>query len=157
MTTTVKLMKNCSAVTKLWGSGWQFQYDKAYCFLAYWADRLRGQTDPLPPKKYDFVGAVSFEQIGQIFLDYFTKMCRLRPDERVLDVGCGIGRMAMPLKEYLSERGEYWGFDIVPIGIHWCQKRISPRFPQFHFELVDILNATYNPDGKQKAAEHEFP
>jgi SAM-dependent methyltransferase len=135
----------------------KLQYAKAYCAVAYWWDRLRRCPEIRPPKKYDFVGAVAFDQIGQIFLQYFRDLGQLRPDERVLDIGCGIGRMALPLTKYLTNAGAYRGFDIVPIGIYWCQKYITPKFPNFQFEVADIFNSVYNPTGRWPAAEYQFP
>src|SRR4051794_26342926 len=55
----------------------------------------------------------------------------LRRDEDVLDVGCGIGRTAIPLTEYLSEHGSYRGFDISRESIEWCSREITSRFPNF--------------------------
>ena len=46
-----------------------------------------------------------------------------RPGERVLDVGCGIGRMARPLAGYLTGDGSYDGFDVNREGIRWCTRR----------------------------------
>ena len=50
----------------------------------------------------------------------------------VLDVGCGIGRMAIPLARYLNTDGKYEGFDIIPENIAWCQRAITPRYPQLY-------------------------
>ena len=57
---------------------------------------------------------------------------------RVLDIGCGVGRIAIPLTGYLGGGGQYDGFDVVPGGIAWCEKNISIPFPHFRFELADI-------------------
>ena len=75
----------------------------------------------------------------------------------MLDVGCGCGRMAVPMMPFLAGSGDYHGFDIVPEGIEWCQKNISPRNPRFHFELADIYNKHYNPQGRHQAGEYRFP
>lgn len=75
----------------------------------------------------------------------------------MLDVGCGIGRMAVPLTKYLDERGSYEGFDIVADGINWCRKKITPTYPYFHFQLADVFNKKYNPHGKYRASEYHFP
>jgi SAM-dependent methyltransferase len=104
-----------------------------------------------------FTGGGDFEQIGRQFRDYFVRLANLQPNSRVLDVGCGLGRMAIPLTDYLSEEGEYWGFDIVKKGIEWCKNRISPKFSNFHFLHVDIYNKHYNPKGKIRAQDFQFP
>jgi 16S rRNA G527 N7-methylase RsmG len=40
---------------------------------------------------------------GAQWVEYFTTVCRLRPNERVLDVGSGGGRVAIPLSQYLTD------------------------------------------------------
>lgn len=52
---------------------------------------------------------------GEQFLQYFIELGGLKPSDRVLDVGCGIGRLAIPLTQYLDARGGYAGLDIVLI------------------------------------------
>ena len=121
------------------------------------ADGLRGRDSLTPPRSLIFVGDGDFKAVGREFRAYFIQLGGLRPDDRVLDVGCGIGRMAVPLTDYLSPQGEYWGFDIVKEGIDWCEGAISPRFPNFHFEHADILNKHYNPAGVHLAREYRFP
>jgi SAM-dependent methyltransferase len=74
-----------------------------------------------------------------------------------LDVGSGIGRMALPLTRYLSERGTYDGIEIVPSGVKWCRKAITPRHPNFRFHEIDVYNLEYNPKGRLKADEYRFP
>jgi SAM-dependent methyltransferase len=103
------------------------------------------------------VGDGDFRKVGEEFRHYFIDLGNIQPDDRVLDVGCGIGRMAVPLTGYLSPRGEYWGFDIVREGINWCSTAIASRFPNFHFEHADVFNRHYNPAGTCPASEYRFP
>lgn len=131
---------------------------RTYYFVVDAIDLLLGRRDELtPPRRIRrFVGDGDFRKIGEEFLQYFIELGRLKPNERVLDVGCGIGRMAVPLTRYLDKRGSYEGFDIVADGINWCRKKITPKYPNFHFQLVDIHNI-YNPKGKRNASEYKFP
>jgi len=110
-----------------------------------------------PPKGLVAVGPGDYESIGAEFLDYFVRLGQLAPDHRLLDVGCGVGRMAATLTTYLSSSGSYEGFDVVPSGIEWCQANITPRHRNFHFRTVDIFNKTYNPHGRVRAEDFEFP
>jgi ubiquinone/menaquinone biosynthesis C-methylase UbiE len=121
-------------------------------------DLLRGRRRDLVPPRYlnNFVGGGDFEGIGDEFLKYFVDLGGLRPTHRVLDVGCGIGRMARPLTKYLVG-GRYEGIDIVPQGIDWCRKNFSQRYPNFRFQLADVRNLMYNPRGKFEAFEYQFP
>jgi ubiquinone/menaquinone biosynthesis C-methylase UbiE len=122
------------------------------------ADALLGRRDPLtPPRRKVFVGGVNFRAGGEALCDQLVELGGLKPNHVVLDIGCGIGRAAVPLTEYLSEDGEYYGFDIVSEGIDWCADSITPSFPNFHFELADIYNQIYNQGGQYKANEYRFP
>ncbi len=111
----------------------------------------------LPPKDLRLSVGGSFKAIGTEFLRYFIELADLQPDEAVLDVGCGVGRMAVPLTQYLSDRGSYEGFDIVESGITWCQRVISPRYPNFQFQRADLYNHYYNPTGQALANTYRFP
>lgn len=130
---------------------------KVYYIPVDFVDGLKGRGCLIPPRSMIFVGDGDFEEVGQEFKDYFLELADLQPDDRVLDVGCGIGRMAVPLTDYLSSDGEYWGFDIVRKGIDWCQSKISPNFENFHFQHSDVYNKHYNPSGAVKACDYRFP
>lgn len=124
-------------------------------------DRATGRADPLvPPTRLMFDGPRSvraYRDNGREFLSYFRSIGGLRPDEDVLDVGSGIGRKALPLTSFLAPTARYEGFDINPVGVEWCRKAISSRFPNFTFQLADVRNAHYNPTGGSSAAEYVFP
>jgi SAM-dependent methyltransferase len=117
---------------------------------------IHGELD-LPPWWLRDVGDADFRAAGQEFLQLFIELAKLQPDERVLDIGCGCGRMALPLTGYLSQKGSYYGLDIVEEAIHWCQQHITPRFPHFQFLHSDLYNERYNPTGRYLAKEYGFP
>jgi len=54
----------------------------------------------------------------------------LRPDSDVVDVGCGSGRLALPLSEYLT--GSYLGTDVVPDLLDYARKIVDR--PDWRFE-----------------------
>jgi SAM-dependent methyltransferase len=122
------------------------------------AEALMGRRDPLlPPRALRYVGRGDFRATGDEFLQHFIELGGLRPSDDVLDVGCGVGRMALPLTTFLDRHGSYTGLDIVPEAIRWSRRNITARFPAFNFELVDISNSRYNPDGTIDAASFRFP
>jgi SAM-dependent methyltransferase len=122
-------------------------------------DRVTNRRDPLiPPRGLWFVGGEEdYEAVNEEFLRYFVELGGLQTDHRVLDVGCGIGVMASRLTKFISPRGAYFGFDIVPIGISWASRHISSQFPNFSFAHVDLFNKHYNPKGKLSAGTFHFP
>lgn len=104
----------------------------------------------------DYVGG-GFVEIGAAFLHYFLELGDLKPHESVLDVGCGSGRMALPLTGYLNERGRYEGFDISEDAVKWCSENITAKFPHFKFQAVEIHNAAYHTNTTQRASDFRFP
>jgi SAM-dependent methyltransferase len=114
-------------------------------------------TVPIPPPELDFVGGGPFDAIGREFVRYFIEFGGLKPHHRVLDIGCGIGRMARPLTEYLSPAGSFEGIDIVGRGIDWCTQNITTRYPKFRFQQADVYNELYNPAGQFTGDKYGFP
>jgi SAM-dependent methyltransferase len=123
--------------------------------------QLFGALAPLVPPvahMYDGPpGLAEFKANGDEFLEIYRERCGLRPDERMLDIGCGTGRKTLPLTQLFDERGVYEGLDITKQGVDWCREKITPRFPNFHFQQIDVYNKLYNPCGTHRAAEYKFP
>ncbi len=55
----------------------------------------------------------------------------MKPNAKVLDVGCGTGQLAEPLTKILSPEGAYYGTDLGAEAIAFCKKKF--RLPNFHF------------------------
>jgi len=112
-----------------------------------------------PPDLMKIVGSASadsFVATGQNFFSTFKRHGGLKRSDRVLDVGCGCGRMARPLTRYL-ETGSYDGFDVVPELINWCRDNITPRHANFRFAHVDVANSFYFGQGAKRAMQFRFP
>ena len=134
---------------------------------ADWSDKplkgsLFGKLAPLvPPLRLMHDGIAdyhAFKANGEEFARILKEKCGLLPSHRMLDIGCGIGRKTLPLLTYLDPaQGRYEGVDIFKSGIEWCQKRITPRFSNFHFQLMDVYNGVYNPESIVKARDYRFP
>lgn len=122
------------------------------------ADRLRRRQDPgLPPKAArDFVGGGDFRATGQEFLGHAAELADFEPTDRVVEVGSGIGRIAMPIAEALTT-GTYDGLEIVRRGVTWCDRNITAAHPNCRFHHADIANATYNRGGRMAAEQYRFP
>ncbi len=111
----------------------------------------------IKPKQEPNINSGDADVIGKEFLNYFIKLGELKSTDQVLDVGSGYGRMAVALSSFLSSEGSYEGIEIIPKGVDWCTKNITPNFKNFHFQLIDVKNDRYNPAGKQKASQFKFP
>jgi SAM-dependent methyltransferase len=110
----------------------------------------------LPPKEKVFIGGGDFIGIGNDFFNIFHTYGGLRSTDRVLDVGAGQGRMAIPLTRFLVPPGGYTGLEIVKHAVEWCQNAYRD-YPNFTFLHADIFNQYYNKEGSQQACEYTFP
>lgn len=118
---------------------------------------LDRQEEMTPPKRLTFNVGTSFKKAGTKLIQHLIEPGGMKQSDRVLDVGCGIGRVAVPLTKYLNEQGSYEGFDIVAKSIDWCRKNITQKYPNFHFQVADIYNKQYNPKGKYISSRYRFP
>lgn len=101
------------------------------------------------------IGAGDYLEVGQTFRQYFVELGGLKPSDAVLEVGCGLGRMAVGLTGFLN--GRYEGFDVSPSNVRWCTRQITARKPSFRFKSVPVHNTLYNPRGTIQPGRFLFP
>jgi SAM-dependent methyltransferase len=121
---------------------------------------LRAPGEHVPPRDMcRLVGSgsrIAHVHIGRASLQLLRRHGELKPTDRVLEPGCGCGRIAAPLAQYLED-GSYEGFDIVPELTEWASAHITRRHPNFRFRHVDLKNAMYNPSKGGNASAFTFP
>jgi ubiquinone/menaquinone biosynthesis C-methylase UbiE len=121
-------------------------------------EQLTGKRHPLtPPRGMIFTGSGDFIQSGKQLMELCINQASLTPNSHILDVGCGIGRLAVPLTSFLSKQGSYNGFDIVADGINWCTKNIASNYSNFTFKHIPLRNDLYNLATKSQAKQFVFP
>lgn len=116
----------------------------------------RNRFMPVPPPELHYVGDGDYRSIGAEFLGRLVQDANLAPSDRVLDIGCGVGRLALPLTQFIDE-GSYDGVDPVAAGIDWCQKSITPVYPNVRFQHLDLKHALYNPTGALETKSTRLP
>ena len=136
---------------------WRYLARKLYYLPVDTLETITGKRNNMVPKKGDtFIGSGDFVKQGEHQCDLLRKYTCIDPGCRVLDIGCGIGRTAVPLTAFLNSQGSYEGFDVVKKGIDWCNKHISGKFKNFHFTYVPLNNDLYNTHA-EKADTFRFP
>jgi len=73
-----------------------------------------------------------YEYVGTIMRELLIA-AGLRPNDYLIDVGCGSGRLAVALTPYLT--GRYLGFDVVPDLLAYARE--SAARPDWRFEEAD--------------------
>lgn len=122
----------------------------------------RPATLPLPPESLrilvgPFSDAALFARSGDAMVADVVSLCGLATHAKVLDVGCGCGRMARALARYLGPAGRYDGFDPTSDLVVWCRQNLEPHLPNFRFTVADIRSPDRNPGGSIAAPEFRFP
>lgn len=112
---------------------------------------------PAPPPELMTCGDGDFRAIGAEFLGHFVRLAGLAPHECVLNLGCGVGRMAIPLTQYLLEQGSSEGLDVDAAAIAWCARTITPVYPSFRFRHLDVAHPLYDPNGALPADAVTLP
>ena len=113
---------------------------------------------PLPPQRLRFL--VDDDDAGLVVhaedLVQRSRRHGLQEGARVLDIGCGYGRLALGLK-MADFTGAYVGFDILPRHIQWCRDHLATADGRYAFEHFDVRNGRYNPDGTIEPEDASFP
>lgn len=99
--------------------------------------------------------ANEFREEGRRFKRHLEEAGALRSGMTVGEIGCGCGRMAVPILD--SYDVTYYGFDIVPSLITWLTEHVSRVHREAKFHFLDIWNSRYNPSGSLSPDEAIFP
>jgi SAM-dependent methyltransferase len=102
-------------------------------------------------------GEATWEGISAAHMAAYARYAPMRAGHHVLEVGCGVGRDAIPLISVLGENGSYMGVDVSKPSIVWCQENITPRHANFRFDHLNIKSEFYNPLGTQSASDVTLP
>lgn len=96
------------------------------------------------------------------YVTILRAVCGLGAEDRVLEPGCGPGRVAAPLTGYLRPPGSYRGFDIHQPSIEFA-RGVFARWPHFGFDHADIRTEYFlDPPGafggqRVSAEAYQFP
>ena len=73
--------------------------------------------------------------------------CGLNSESRILEIGCGSGRLPVGLISTHQSIERYVGLDVDVEAVRWCERWIAPEHATFQFVHIDVYNERYNPTG----------
>src|SRR5215217_4395513 len=98
-----------------------------------------------------------FLRTGDETVAELRELAALTAKDRVLDVGCGYGRLAHALLRDDSFEGTYLGVDILRAPVEWCQAELAPQSGgRVEFHAIDVANERYRPDGATPGEKAEL-
>lgn len=126
------------------------------------AQKVHFQNTILPAKHLRFCGQ-DFKN-DEFFLnsarseaDRLVKYFGLSSQSRLLDIGCGSGRLAIGILNRIGNIQLYQGVDVDKKSIQWCNRYISKNRSNYKFLKLDVFNSRYNPTGKKINDGFQFP
>jgi len=86
-----------------------------------------------------------------------VRHCGLKLESRVLEIGCGRGRLPIGILSTVGDIARYSAVDVHKASIEWCNRYINMEHPAFTFAHIDVANPRYNKAGGQRQAELQLP
>ena len=102
-------------------------------------------------------GGAEFAAGGRKFAETMKLWGGLGPQDAVLDIGSGPGRMAIGIGEMNGWSNSLIGFDVIKVDIDAATREITSRHPSFVFHHIDAWNVHYNRGGTLQSHEISFP
>ena len=126
------------------------------------SDIVRYEGLTLPAKHLRLCGAEFHD--NRYFLtsaryeaDRLIKNFGLSKESRVLDVGCGMGRLAIGILSAVGEIKAYHGMDVQSDCVEWCSSHITKEHANCRFTWVNAKNDRYNPQGESLVDASRLP
>lgn len=92
----------------------------------------------------DWVGGSNPEVVGDACYQILNRFIAINDSSRLLDFGCGIGRVLISILKHRPMVNSVTGFDIMPQVIQFCESHIASAFPAASFELIRGSNDHYD-------------
>ena len=116
--------------------------------------RRTGVSVPLPPAELRPGGPLllddeEYRRFASATVGQLLKYVSVTEDSRLLDLGCGPGRLLIGLLQEQVAFGSYVGIDVHGSAIAWADEALAAGRANVRFSRVDAPNDRYNANGTQ--------
>ena len=95
---------------------------------------------------------------AKAIVEEVIKHANLTPEDRVLDVGCGLARFLIGMQATFGSFRQYTGLDVRQSAIDWSQSVLATDDGTVNFYWLNVANTRYNRRGEDVQSErHIFP
>jgi SAM-dependent methyltransferase len=105
----------------------------------------------IPSKEYRNGGKISYAEwahvIGIFQTILYQQLVKMEGN-KILDIGCGTGLLAISCQNFVNENGFYLGIDVMKENIEFCKNHYINT--NLRFEHFDVKNAMYANNQKSK-------
>lgn len=98
-----------------------------------------------------------FRWVSDEHIAHLDRYAGLGEARHIVEIGCGVGRDAIPLTKRLGEDDSYLGIDIIKPSIDWARDNISTAHQGFRFVHFDVSDKQHNPGGKSAMEAYSIP
>ena len=121
---------------------------------------LRLPPTPMRQCSLEFKDDRFFVESARAEVHKLVEHCGLSTRSRILDIGCGPGRLPIGILDVLETVRGYEGIDVVSDCIEWGRRWIAADHPEFRFTHRNVYNERYNPKGSRRLDDRfgfDFP
>jgi SAM-dependent methyltransferase len=118
---------------------------------------VAADAEGIPANFLPGIGGGDFFEVGRTQARRLIDHAGLAPSDRILDLGCGLGRTARALRDSMSPDGRYDGVDVIRDVVRWCQQNLSRVDRRLRFHHAPVRSGLYNPHSGIDARDYRFP
>jgi SAM-dependent methyltransferase len=122
--------------------------------------RIEGSIIPVRSMRFggaNFVEDHAFLRSAESEAERLIRNRGLALQSRLLEIGCGTGRLPIGILRKTGDIAMYRGVDVSEAAIQWCERHITRHHPNFRFLHLDMQNARYHPGGRKTDSSLRLP
>jgi ubiquinone/menaquinone biosynthesis C-methylase UbiE len=98
------------------------------------------------PLAYDLLLRLLWGTTERVYRQNVLQLAAIRPGERILDIGCGTGTLAIAAKKLVGPSGQVVGIDASPEMIARARHKAAKAAIEIHFKLASAENLPFADD-----------